>query len=1839
MVISLSDKKESKIDQLKVSNDWSFEQCYLLLNDPTLSQYFSTDELNHDPKDSNNINHRYLIECLNKFIDSNTEILTNFKDGNLPFTSSKDTTNIIKDNKFNLRNLNYSISGLNDTDKKLCSKLSKLLNFDLNEVYRIIIGVSNRIPFALNNDDIDNTTLNDSSDSKFTKLSLFTSSILKERRIVLKLLLKIMRTSDSINNGSINSKIKNNDKLSSISKLSNNIISNANEIVSSLIKSLKSCIEFMERLQNDINSNFESSLLIPLTSSSSSTSLSLTTTSNSSKDTPLPNIILNLIISEYSTFLLDILHLLSYLILKNPNHLDTSLISNWFDLMVSLNFCSKLSRFFPDSKTKLHTIESLSSLISILVLNLDDNLLDFSDYDTTILNSRSLTNDGKTLRLITDDLLSLSNPNSTNLSVTNSMVFYAWSILLHRKHVLLSDLDPSNPVCTKFLQDFDGDLNDLRNLYELCALTASNFGIVPSLKICHDVLSYDEIYTAISGSFVINFIPYVVMNDNIAKALNEILTDCPTSILKRYFENPATDEILTVVRAKLPISLKTFIRLVSINSNLAVEEFKEFQSYMEILKEDEFYFKYKIDDEIPELIKLVEDLDISPPYESNNELSLLLKKGTKGQIIGSTGISDENETIISNTNIVTNKADETNMDISNIRNNTVNFSTSRPQFNKNTSASSLSSIKKSNDSLGNNFASLKKGATNENKIDPTKSKDLSDSQLIVVFLYKYNGWALLGRILKNLSKSFDAKDGDKMELAVEIIRLLNTIVSNIDIETVSEIFKVMSIYVEDYTDVLEVIFRILEQSTHARSTDMIKECLDFLSSLSGTKLSFRVWSYLYQSSLIGFKVDSSTSVNTILGSVEIVDGNFDFTISLLKLTDNLINNSLTLEETVSSKLMSEVLDKLTSQIIHIFENFLHWRFVNDYERYQIGSYSVNIFNKFLIYLYGIDSSNLPENKVTKVFKASVDRITATFLIPDVNDCRSTKPIIYLIEKLSSPAINVINQCGFYTNDLTGYWYEKWCSIAFEFASTLISIRPHYQATIPSVFEMKLFSLTPNLVQIYSNNFNMSRPILRLLTCLINGSWESEPPSLLTHLGRHHTDMLLSSMSTDLSNYLVSYDVKIALYDFFASTMQKNQEGLSIRFITGKDIKEWILEDKLKYKTNKLLKSTTEQNSTEINRFSLLKILKQNISLIPYYPNSVNLHLVDAIALAFNSWTTAKEEDNDQEFIEKLVSQMLNFPVLPASNSNYDDDMDVYKYIDYCYELNLISKIAEILSFYLFVSQNKKCTEMIFNVLRSKEFVESLTSKFRIFGYNYSLHRNLETKFKERFQSLSLSNFKRAPYFRKNRYGTNATYRLPLMDTLFESCMDDWPAIREEVVVASVNLQFVSAQISTAKSLGALITSYCKTSEGPIDTKYIQLSAELLTINDEEGIQDSMFEDIFHERIELAFLICFSFSKTSKSKINDKLLFSLFSSVSQLLSSTSISFTSKLLVRDETMYYRPLLRIVLLCLKAIKDDSLLLVEYSATFVDLFDYVISIPIRIIFSSIHNEVISNPNQEFDSSSLIAKQIDDISLILTISKEFLRLKFPNDIGKMISNSLSNNGTLKVIINIYTCSHLIKYNNEKIFAEMSLLFIYEFVSVKAIAEELIISGLFPALIESPTSILIRKGGIVPIPSNLKLHNLWSNGLLSIVLTLIGNFGEKILPEVCLFVTSFQRQFLTTIHYWLESNTPISTASIQETGQIILLAKTLHSMGGYDYMLRTNPSVESITLIPGLDTKGERLAFLQALNYLISHPRYLSLRVIPISIEQQNLLESDQKSNFTDNLLEEIKQLKQLLLD
>ncbi|KAF6062751.1 hypothetical protein FOB64_005805 [Candida albicans] len=99
------------------------------------------------------------------------------------------------------------------------------------------------------------------------------------------------------------------------------------------------------------------------------------------------------------------------------------------------------------------------------------------------------------------------------------------------------------------------------------------------------------------------------------------------------------------------------------------------------------------------------------------------------------------------------------------------------------------------------------------------------------------------------------------------------------------------------------------------------------------------------------------------------------------------------------------------------------------------------------------------------------------------------------------------------------------------------------------------------------------------------------------------------------------------------------------------------------------------------KLSLLQILKKNIRDMRYYPNSVSIHLVDAIALACNSWTTAKESEHDDEFIQTLIGRVKLQILDPPDSSE--------SFISRCYELKLVSKIAEILALYLFTARSEK----------------------------------------------------------------------------------------------------------------------------------------------------------------------------------------------------------------------------------------------------------------------------------------------------------------------------------------------------------------------------------------------------------------------------------------------------------------------------------------------------------------------------------------------------------------------
>lgn len=100
------------------------------------------------------------------------------------------------------------------------------------------------------------------------------------------------------------------------------------------------------------------------------------------------------------------------------------------------------------------------------------------------------------------------------------------------------------------------------------------------------------------------------------------------------------------------------------------------------------------------------------------------------------------------------------------------------------------------------------------KIIPLTSND----EDAIVFLYSYNGWSLLGRILQNICDNYlDTNDEPvklkRREILIAIIDLITQVVGkDTPIERSTEILQHLSGYVSD-DDIVSVIFKIFEQAS------------------------------------------------------------------------------------------------------------------------------------------------------------------------------------------------------------------------------------------------------------------------------------------------------------------------------------------------------------------------------------------------------------------------------------------------------------------------------------------------------------------------------------------------------------------------------------------------------------------------------------------------------------------------------------------------------------------------------------------------------------------------------------------------------------------------------------------------------------------------------------------------------------------------------------------------------------------------------------------------------------------------------------------------------------------
>ena len=225
----------------------------------------------------------------------------------------------------------------------------------------------------------------------------------------------------------------------------------------------------------------------------------------------------------------------------------------------------------------------------------------------------------------------------------------------------------------------------------------------------------------------------------------------------------------------------------------------------------------------------------------------------------------------------------------------------------------------------NKKLSLLMGLETKAKVIPAANED----EVLATFLYKFNGWSFLGRVLQNLSKNFDFTDREKVDTIVDIMSMLTKVVGEVSVEDSKHALTSMSAYTDD-SDVLEVIFRLFEQSLHSRNIRMIESILNLLTQLVPI-FSYRIWPAFSKSALL-FDGTREGFATVIFGSIEMVNGDFRLTIALAKLTDALVYDCLTLDNAVPSKVKEAVLKKLVSHLIAVMESYAQCNF-RSFQRY------------------------------------------------------------------------------------------------------------------------------------------------------------------------------------------------------------------------------------------------------------------------------------------------------------------------------------------------------------------------------------------------------------------------------------------------------------------------------------------------------------------------------------------------------------------------------------------------------------------------------------------------------------------------------------------------------------------------------------------------------------------------------------------------------------------------------------------------------------------------------------------------------------------------------------------
>lgn len=1073
----------------------------------------------------------------------------------------------------------------------------------------------------------------------------------------------------------------------------------------------------------------------------------------------------------------------------------------------------------------------------------------------------------------------------------------------------------------------------------------------------------------------------------------------------------------------------------------------------------------------------------------------------------------------------------------------------------------------------------------------------------VIWQYKYNGWPFLGCLLERACNSSSISQHPVYdETVVEIIRLLTSTLSAIDDpEKAKHLLTLTTESLMD-TDIVDLIFKILEDSLFTNNVILASACIDYISTLAPL-LPDRVWSFLGRSTMLE-RNGQQSNIAKVLGSTEIVTNTFDLTISVLKLIRILLDSAVEsiLVSKVSSKVRTEIISKFVRHTVAIFESFAYWAYSDPRQKVKIAYECVSIFGNLLHYSFDVDEHTNLNKKVTSVLSSATEYLVQQFLTPEKVISRALKPLIGTIE---SSAWSV-------TNLDTEYPLESpetvWIFAALNFASELVKARSYLELP-PSQLEKSLFSLSSHLSILYARYPALRSAVMDMFISIIRVPWpSSEQPSLLAHLGMH-AHMFISNLTSSLQNGLENESTLMRVALCFSSIIESQQEGLSILLLTGRDTRK---------------ASHIEQEVT-----SLLQVTERKISTEKDLPQELLLPLLRSMASAYSNWKLGTFSSKPE-----LANSLIEFvDTCFKLNADLESSDDESKFVDFAYRYSIAEYALLIFSVQLRKSPNGPGIQNFIQYLESNELIIQISKKFLSIKKLHSrAHENLIKNFNFRWPRIGgLKRFAKTR-FSPLIYGSSYIYDISLLDTVLGN-QNSWVGYRKEVITGNFTYSWVEAQLrlisgwcTFSTSLSFYLTKRLQSTKPKLENNNRKLMNMLnevseIAINsilEEEYSTPVLLESIQH-RTDLIFIIKYHSLRcgvTLQDCTSIQNIYNLLASSDYKLIE-GISFSGK--VDTPSITYRQLLRtlsVVFESLQAVFENNyqLLQVVYG-TF--------SVVIVGGMTAASQAAISNPRGGADI---------DMVIIISILKKCLGINGVKGLFPKLASLLSESQCIKSVMSLYSYSKdLLNGNEEQIYGELALTFFLEWMNIDQIADQLIRNGLLDLLMESPISRKIHEGGIKPT-TNPKLHTLWVNGILPVLLTLLQKVGSRIVGDILVVVDFFSEQIRFTVSSW-RNPSEITISVITETTQIILLVDMLNK-------LSSSPEFISEQLDGMVLPREELVGYF---DYLISHPRFLNATLVATSAEEQELVlteditEIPEGNKLLSSVQDDLRELRELV--